>query len=61
MPSDATPGSRRQAEGPNEHTLTLLPTGVVLCVFRTEAGDGNGRCEHLVFFGGGGLIFIFRY
>lgn len=31
------------AEGPNEHTVTLLPNGDVLCVFRTQAGDGNGR------------------
>ena len=33
------------AEGPNEHSLALLPDGSILCVFRTEAGDGNGRCE----------------
>jgi hypothetical protein len=31
------------AEGPNEHTITLLANGNILCVFRTEAGDGNGR------------------
>jgi hypothetical protein len=32
------------AEGPNEHTLTLLSNGDILCIFRTEAGDGNGHC-----------------
>lgn len=31
------------AEGPNEHTLALLLNGDIVCVFRTEAGDGNGR------------------
>ena len=31
------------AEGPNEHTVTLLANGNILCVFRTEAGDGNGH------------------
>eukprot|EP00729_Bicosta_minor_P013783 gene13783-5951_t len=31
------------AEGPNEHTVTLLPNNDLLAVFRTEAGDGNGR------------------
>ena len=33
------------AEGPSEHTLTLLPNGNLVCVFRTEAGDGNGRYD----------------
>ena len=31
------------AEGPNEHTVALLPNNNLLAVFRTEAGDGNGR------------------
>ena len=36
------------AEGPNEHTLSLLPNGDLLCVFRTAAGDGNGHCTYPV-------------
>jgi len=32
------PGS---SEGPNEHDLALLPSGDVLCVMRTGAGDGS--------------------
>jgi hypothetical protein len=31
------------AEGPNEHTATILPNGDLMTIFRTEAGDGNGR------------------
>ena len=30
-------------EGPNEHTLALLPNGEILCVFRTGAGDATGH------------------
>ena len=38
-----TPSFAYPAEGPNEHTVTLLPTGVIVCVFRTAAGDATGR------------------
>ena len=31
------------AEGPNEHTMVLLGNGSLYTVFRTQAGDGNGR------------------
>ena len=31
------------AEGPNEHTATILPNGNLMTIFRTEAGDGNGK------------------
>lgn len=29
------------SEGPNEHDITLLPNGEILCVMRTGAGDGS--------------------
>lgn len=38
-----SPSFAYPAEGPNEHTVTLLPTGVIVCVFRTAAGDATGR------------------